>query len=322
MLDDSSNRLIWIAVGLALIFGIFETYNGTIPKILESVTSTTQASIPVEHTAYANIVPLCKEYSNFTLSEASLVRYGSDSRWVYKELQAGAYTASNTVFGSDPASGTQKNVELVSDFSTVYPNLNLLSNTTFKNYTPKTQQYFSMAIKDGGVNNNPYVSVSYNNPTVNSWTDTISWGFDKEYFKPSTTYTFSFYIKGKGTIRTHVYPSLIDTSSANGLADGKAIRPASDGVYDWNLTSGWVRHTYTFITKSSITANENFLFRIFTGNSVDICLPKVEPGSIATPYMPSASEVQDSDYPTYVGTYTDHNQSASNDPTKYSWKKR
>ena len=53
MLDDSSNRLIWIAVGLALIFGIFETYNGTIPKILESVTSTTQASIPVEHTAYA-----------------------------------------------------------------------------------------------------------------------------------------------------------------------------------------------------------------------------------------------------------------------------
>ncbi|MDT2938602.1 phage head spike fiber domain-containing protein [Lactococcus lactis] len=268
MLDDSSNRLIWIAVGLALIFGIFETYNGTIPKILESVTSTTQASIPVEHTAYA---------------------YSAD--------------------------GTDR-------FSTVYPNLNLLSNTTFKNYTPITEQYFSMAIKDGGVNNKPYISMSYNNPTINSYIDKISWGFDKEYFKPSTTYTFSFYIKGKGTIRTHVYPSLIDTSSANGLADGKAIRPASDGVYDWNLTSGWVRHTYTFITKSSITANENFLFRIFTGNSVDICLPKVEPGSIATPYMPSASEVQDSDYPTYVGTYTDHNQSASNDRTKYSWKKR
>lgn len=278
MLDDSSNRLIWIAVGLALIFGIFETYNGTIPKILESVTSTTQASIPVEHTAYA---------------------YSAD--------------------------GTDR-------FSTVYPNLNLLSNTTFKNYIPKTQQmwssdgtgekYLSMVIKNGGVNNNPYVSMSYNSPSEKSYADAIAWRFDKEYFKPSTTYTFSFYIKGNGTIRTHVYPSLIDISSDNGLADGKVIRPAPDGVYDWNLTSGWVRHTYTFITKSSITDNENFLFRIFTGNSVDICLPKVEPGSIATPYMPSASEVQDSDYPTYVGTYTDHNQSASNDRTKYSWKKR
>ena len=274
----------------------------------------------VMHTAYANIVPLCKENSNFTLSDASLVRYGSDSRWVYKELQAGAYTATNTFFGSDPASGTFKNVELVSDFSTVYPNLNLLSNTTFKNYTPKTQQYFSMAIKDGGVNNNPYVSVSYNNPTINSWTDTISWGFDKDYFKPSTTYTFSFYVKGTGTIRTHVYPSLIDTSSANGLADGNVIRPAVDGVYDWNLTSGWVRHTYTFTTKSSITANENFLFRIFTGNSVDICLPKVEEGSTATPWMPNASEVKASDQPKYIGTYTDKSESASQDPLDYTWK--
>ncbi len=274
MADDSSNRLAWLAVGLALSIVMFSAFKNYFPVVGNQVTNKIQQNVSdntsneVTHTAYA---------------------YSAD--------------------------GTDR-------FSTVSPNLNLLSNTTFKNYTPKTQQYFSMAIKDGGVNNNPYVSVSYNNPTVNSWTDTISWGFDKEYFKPSTTYTFSFYIKGKGTIRTHVYPSLIDTSSANGLADGKAIRPASDGVYDWNLTSGWVRHTYTFITKSSITANENFLFRIFTGNSVDICLPKLEEGSTATPWMPSSSEANDSDYPPYIGTYSDKSQTASNDPTKYFWTKR
>ncbi|AIX12653.1 tail protein [Lactococcus phage WRP3] len=204
-------------------------------------------------------------------------------------------------------------------FTTVYPNLNLLTDSTFKNYTPKIQQYLSMVIKNGGVNNEPYVSISYNNPTANSWTDTISWGFDKEYFKPSTTYTFSFYLRGNGTIRTHVYPSLIDTSTYNGLADGKVIRPASDGNYDWSLTSEWVRHTYTFITKSSITANENFLFRLYTGNSVDICLPKVEEGSIATPWMPSKSEVKTSDYPSYIGTYSDSNVESSLDYNKYQW---
>lgn len=70
------------------------------------------------HIAYANIEFLCKERGNFTLSEVSLVRYGSDSRWVYKEFQAGTYTATTTLFGSDPASGITKNVELVSEFST------------------------------------------------------------------------------------------------------------------------------------------------------------------------------------------------------------
>ena len=204
-------------------------------------------------------------------------------------------------------------------FTTVYPNLNLLTNTTFKNYIPKIQQYLSMVIKNGGVNNEPYVSISYNNPTEKSYTDTISWGFDKEYFKPSTTYTFSFYLKGNGTIRTFVYPSLIDTSSVNGLADDKLIRPNSDGNYDWNLTSEWVRHTYTFITKSSITATQNFLFRIFTGNSVDICLPKLEEGSIATPYMQSASEVSANDYPRYRGEYSDFSSTASTNPSKYTW---
>ncbi len=173
------------------------------------------------------------------------------------------------------------------DRSTVtMPNSNLLTNTTFKNYTPPTRQYLSIAKKDGGVNNEPYISASYNNPTVLSWTDTISWGFYKEYFKPSTTYTFSFYLKGNGTIRTHVYPSLIDISGPNGLADGKVITPAVDGIYDWKLTSEWVRHTYTFTTKSSITASQTFLFRLYTGNSVDICLPKVEEGSTATPWIP------------------------------------
>ena len=211
-------------------------------------------------------------------------------------------------------------------FTTVYPNLNLLNDTTFKNYIPQTEQYFNVVIKNGGVNNKPYISVSYNNPTENSYIDIIQWGnwgsqgFDKESFKTSTTYTFSFYLKGSGTIRTHVYPSIIDISSGNGLVDGKAIGLSPDGEYNWNLTSEWVRHTYTFTTKSSMTENQNFLFRLFTGNSVDICLPKLEEGSTATPYMQSQSEVTSADGPSYIGQYTDYTLDDSTNPSSYTWR--
>lgn len=234
-------------------------------------------------------------------------------------VASNSLTVSNVNDGTITHTAYAYNSDGTDRFTTVYPNLNLLTNTTFKNYTPKTQQYFSMVIKNGGVNNKPYVSVSYTNPTANSWTDTISWGFDKDYFKPSTTYTFSFYLRGSGTLRTHVFPTLIDTSSDNGLADGKVIRPAGDGNYDWNLTSEWVRHTYTFVTRSSITDKQYFLFRIFTGNSADICLPKVEEGSVATPHMPSASEVTTADWPSYIGQYSDFTQSGSTKPSDYTW---
>ena len=74
-----------------------------------------------KHTAWANIKFLCNDWDSFTLSETSLLRFGSDTRWVYKEFQAGTYTANFYTFGSDPAPGVWKKVELVSGFSTFYP---------------------------------------------------------------------------------------------------------------------------------------------------------------------------------------------------------
>ncbi|KFN86556.1 hypothetical protein H702_09275, partial [Streptococcus equinus JB1] len=69
------------------------------------------------HTAYANITRLCNESSSFTLSAKSIVRYGRDDKWIYKTLEAGTYTASNSFFGGDPYNGLGKYCELVSDFS-------------------------------------------------------------------------------------------------------------------------------------------------------------------------------------------------------------
>ena len=46
---------------------------------------------------------------------------------------------------------------------------------------------------------------------------------------------------------------------------------------------------------------------------------KVEPGSVVTPYMPSASEVTTADWPKYIGHYTDFTQADSTNPSDYTW---
>jgi len=197
-----------------------------------------------------------------------------------------------------------------------------LDGTDFKNFTPKTEKYLTVVKKDGGVNNKPYISASYTNPEPNSFADILSWTLGKEHLEPSTTYTFSFYVKGKGTVKTFVHPSLVDISSDNNYVDGKLTKLYGNGEYSWTLTNEWVKHTYTFTTKSSITEDQYVLFRLPTGSNVDICAPKLEKGTIATPWMPSFSEATAEDYPSYIGTYTDNDSNTqSTDPVKYSWKK-
>lgn len=204
---------------------------------------------------------------------------------------------------------------------TVYPNLNLLDDTDFKNFTPRIEKYLTIVKKDGGVLNKPYISASYSNPEPNSFADILSWRLEKGRLEPSTTYTFSFYARGKGTVKTYIHPSLIDASST-AYADGKPIKPNPDGENIWTLADEWVRHTYMFTTKSSITEDQYVLFRLPTGSSVDICVPKLEKGTIDTRWMPSFSEATAKDYPSYIGTYTDNDSNTqSTDPLKYTWKK-
>ena len=72
---------------------------------------------PHVHIAYANIMFLCNEWSSFTLTESTLLRFGKNDKWVYKTLAAGTYTANATTFGSDPLFGTNKQVDKITDFS-------------------------------------------------------------------------------------------------------------------------------------------------------------------------------------------------------------
>lgn len=69
------------------------------------------------HIAYANIAYICAENSSFTITSATVCRYGKQDKWVYKTLEAGTYTANSTLFGRDPVNGVIKEVNKITDFS-------------------------------------------------------------------------------------------------------------------------------------------------------------------------------------------------------------
>lgn len=110
----------------------------------------------------------------------------------------------------------------------------------------------------------------------------------------SQWYTLSFYAKGSGTVRSHIYPSIID-ASVKGFADNNEMLLADNGHLDWKLTNEWVRHTYTFKTKASIpSVAQNLLFRVLFASNVFICMPQLEMGTKASAYTIAPEDVQES----------------------------
>ena len=92
------------------------------------------------HTAYANITYLCGEHHSFTLTEDTLVRYGTKGKWVYKTFSAGTYSATSSVFGSDPYVGIGKEADKITDFST--------TDTTGRLYTGQYVDFSETASTD------------------------------------------------------------------------------------------------------------------------------------------------------------------------------
>lgn len=183
------------------------------------------------------------------------------------------------------------------DFSINLPNVNLISNSSFLNYQKvDSSTYKVTTMPNGGFNNNPYLRIiTTSNDGVN-YRDIGILNLTQSDIPSSWTgkvFTFSFYSRGNASLRTHIYPNFIDNSII-GTVDGTKIRPQTDGMNDWNLTSSWVRHSYTFTSKQQMTSYMAVIFRVFKGNSVDVCLPKLEISDTAT---------------------------HADDPTKYTWTK-
>lgn len=181
-------------------------------------------------------------------------------------------------------------------FTTVWPNLNLLDGT--RDFSGPWVN--ASAWSDDG---------TYKGLTVKKRHGSGS-GIHKTFTAPADgTYTFSSYLKSSGSGKI-----VRRWANTNGL-DGK-------GTIDLDSNNDWTRDTFTVPLKAG--DKMSIRYEINSGSTGDIWNAghKWEHGSIATPRMPSFSEVTPSDYPSYIGTYTDNDSSKqSTDPARYTWKK-
>ena len=142
-------------------------------------------------------------------------------------------------------------------------------------------------------------------------------GLQRDLIQPSTKYDLSFDVKPSVDVTFDATLARADKDKA--LTDTATMNKAP--ANQWTKVSGVLTSKETLPDDSSQIV---YLSGMPTanGNSLTIKNVKLEQGSTATPYTPSASEVTAEDYPSYIGTYTDNNSNEqSTDPARYSWKK-
>lgn len=206
-------------------------------------------------------------------------------------------------------------------FSTVYPNLNLLVNSSAKT-------------KDGFFKNFDKVENGYGEVTItgtNTWVSRDMWdGFSikPRDYKPGDKYTMSMdvmFTSWNLPAGTHLDEFWIGQRYGNN--SWKRICFIELPKDPSKMLNQWVRITQTSTIPPyedpAIYTEACFLTK-FTGPSegsftIRIRNPKQEPGETATPYMPSASEATTADYPSFIGHYTDYTQVDSPNPRDYTW---
>ena len=230
-------------------------------------------------------------------------------------------------------------------FTTVYPNLNL-SNNTKLNYDDLPTGISN----GGGTDKSEKIAI----------TDLPGFSWGRKY-TPSTraaqsgmrvvadvsklnigdTITNSFWVKNTGNRPIKLVPQI-------GFRYGKESEPSEGIATGWYYAVGsdievkndgkWTKLTFTTTIPQPTVASDrtgdvlksvahycyssNTMMPLAVTDTFIISPLKLELGSIATPYMPSFSEAVKSDYPSYIGTYTDNDSNTqSTDPVRYNWKK-
>ena len=180
-------------------------------------------------------------------------------------------------------------------FMTVYPNLNLLDGTRdFSGDWPNA----GIWVNDG----------TYKGLTVKSYRGAWDGVFRKYIVPQDGLYTWSSFVKSES-----------DTSNAFRVLFINNIQKPNVGL---GRKFDWFRDSVTVSLKKGDEVIFNYGNSENNGGKISVAGYKLETGSIATPWMPSFSEVTPSDYPSYIGTYTDNDSSKqSTDPARYTWKK-
>lgn len=165
-------------------------------------------------------------------------------------------------------------------FTTVYPNLNFFNGTSS---TLKT-----LSAKGWG--------------TPSLATNTVN-------FEKGKVYTYSAWIQDCD-VDSRAILYLYDSANVQYNNAGNTVKAGTSGF-----------STITFTVPIDVTryqASIGFVANQSNLHNLSYSKLKLEPGSIATPHMPSSSEVTTADWPSYIGQYSDFTSTASTDPTKYA----
>ena len=227
---------------------------------------------------------------NFGLATEDEAKQGdSNAKYMTPSLTQAVLSANiNSIAYANSADGTD-------GFTTSYPNLNLLDGT--KEFSG-TWTFSGAWTNDG----------TYKGLTVKK--RTAQWnGISKTFKAPKDgVYTFSAYVKGSGS-KANIYRYVTINEGVTG-----SIVPNESLGNNFD----WLRDSFSVALKSGNTIYVNYAI---SGSGTDSILwtagHKWEEGSIATPYMPSSSEVTTADWPKFVGfsNTVKTNKSASD----YTW---
>lgn len=181
-------------------------------------------------------------------------------------------------------------------FTTVYPNLNLLTNTKITQGDIDSKIWVPIGASSLSVGSNNGIKVINNGGDIGS-----PGGFS--YIKPTNvnvgdTITLSCYIKNTGTVD-------IKNFSISIAFYGKSRSyPTKDNLVIPNDGKPYFFSFTTIVPSGSDVAIPRW-FDVATAvnekHIFEVDEMKLESGSIATPWLPSASEVTINDYPKYVG---------------------
>lgn len=197
-------------------------------------------------------------------------------------------------------------------FTTVYPNLNLLTNsrllTSNTYYAPWESNNSTLKIIQNGLN------ISSQN--ISKWRDTgtVQRNIPFSVGKPIT---ISCWVTNNSENSISSFKLQFRFDNPSGITFPSKIFPTV--LLKGNRTK--FEYTYT-VPLNTTMVSAYFQVNSLADNSsfdFDLIDMKVEESSTATPWMPSASEVTTADWPKYIGHYTDFMQADSTNPSDYTW---
>ncbi|WP_235182384.1 hypothetical protein [Lactococcus cremoris] len=278
-----------------------------------------------------NVDGIVDQYKGiFTQADQDFQKWFEDVKGQLSEDAAGHLQNQLDSLDSKVYTAYANSADGTNGFTTVYPNLNLLINSSaktkdgfFKDFDKVENGYGEVAIwgKNGYVTRNLWDGFSIN---------------PRDY-KPGDTYTMSMDIMFTSW-------NMPAGASIGEFWMGQRYTWGGGNVGAWNrityielpkdnskILNQWIRITQTSTVPSysepAVNTEANFITQ-FNGTSmgsfiIRVRKPKLEKGSIATPHMPSASEVTTADWPQYkyVGRMTGLNVANKNDPKNYKWQR-